>query len=183
MNYSIVYLKSDSTIMIGGTFPATHENCVTAADTLLANLNSYPEDSGYRLITSYVIIPSDNLPKDRSHKESWRFDAANQKVYCDLKIEQQIQVAKLKFYRQFAFNALDANKMQFLNDAVKLAEIEVKAQALRDFPQHVDFTGCDTFQKVMEYIPTAFLDVEFKHPTLVVPITLDTIKQDRGYYT
>jgi len=164
MSYSIVYLDlNNKVIAVGNTPDPTEQNSLNEAERFMVN-----KPDSLSSIVSYVVISTENIPSDGSFIESWMF--IDGKVVADLDICKTIQLAKLRYYRTLAFKKFDDQKMQFITDQAKLAEIDHEAQKLRDMFEQIDFAGCTTPQSIREYVPEELLDYS------------DLIKNDRGYY-
>lgn len=81
----------------------------------------------------YEIVDDSAIPADRTFRNAWKHD-----LTVDITKAQEITKEQLRKERQPLLEKLDVEVMKNITDPVKLAEIEVQKQVLRDITKVVD---------------------------------------------
>ena len=81
----------------------------------------------------YEIVDDSAIPTDRTFRNAWKHD-----LTVDIPKAQEITKNRLRVERAPLLEKLDVEVMKNITDPVKLAEIEVQKQVLRDITKVVD---------------------------------------------
>ena len=81
----------------------------------------------------YEIVEDSAIPVDREFRNAWKHD-----MTVDIPKAQEITKNRLRVERAPLLEKLDVEVMKNITDPVKLAEIEVQKQVLRDITKVVD---------------------------------------------
>ena len=82
---------------------------------------------------AYEIVEDSAIPADRTFRNAWKHD-----LKVDIAKAQEITKNRLRMERAPLLEKLDVEVMKNIADPVKLAEIEVQKQVLRDITKVVD---------------------------------------------
>ena len=85
---------------------------------------------------AYEIVEDSAIPADREFRDAWQH--SNGKIDVDIAKAQEITKNRLRKERQPLLEKLDVEVMKNITDPVKLDEIEVQKQVLRDITKVVD---------------------------------------------
>ena len=81
----------------------------------------------------YEIVDDSAIPTDRTFRNAWKHD-----LKVDIAKAKEITKNRLRTERKPLLETLDVEVMRNISDPVKLAEIEVQKQVLRDITKVVD---------------------------------------------
>jgi len=85
---------------------------------------------------TYKIVSDDGIPTDRYFRNAW--DIKSGKVVTDIAKAKEIKKEILRQERKPLLEALDIEVMKNIKDPVKIDEIELQKQKLRDITKEVD---------------------------------------------
>lgn len=109
----------------------------------------------------YRITTRDNLPQDRYFRDAWTDHNNSETVDVDIDKARDIKMDKIRAIRDVKLAELDLPALQAVSkgDAEEIARLEEKKQTLRDIPQNVDLSVCQTLEELKEFIPEELQNV------------------------
>lgn len=136
INKLIYKLKKDKTMTIVHPVDSTTEQC----------LERVLKEEGKDGVEYYAVVPQHLIPQNREWRESWVYDKKRKKIVEDMEKCQEIHLQRLREWRNNKLKELDYDSMRAIedDDRKKLSEIKRKKQDLRDLPDTVDFSYCET---------------------------------------
>ena len=102
---------------------------------------------------SYRIIDRSQLPADRTFRDAWTDDFPTETVDINMEKARAIHMDKIRTARNKALAKLDAEHRKASGDVSKQAEIDAKAQILRDIPSTFDLSIANTIDELKSLWP------------------------------
>jgi hypothetical protein len=103
--------------------------------------------------TNVRVVEAAAIPSDRSFRDAWKDEAGA--IAVDMPKAREIHRNALRRLRKPKLEALDIEQLKNLGNAAKLADIELRKQALRDATADPSIEWATTAEELKAAIPPA----------------------------